>query len=218
MNDCLALFFTGSNGGNGSRSKTREERVAANLAAEIETRRQDIRHAQISVGVAKAAVADAYKQHGRSSQAFMLAVTKLRREQMREQTCSSVLSRLEDAQHMTQMREMTVSALTALKGTNLESNDFESLYSTADDHAAIAEEAKEQVAEIAQCFSTSGDNTDIDELLVELGLESKLDKPAQLDIEPGQETSFDAPSVPETISTPIENEANENTTVPPINM
>jgi len=170
MNDCLALLFSG--GGGGAGSAAREEKVAARLAAEIDTRRNDMRHAEISVGVAKAAVADAYRDQGRTSPAFLLAVTKLRREQMRQKTCSSVLSRLEDAQHMTAMRDMTISALTALKGTNLETNDFESLYSSADDHAAIAEEAKEQVAEIATCFSNSGGDTDIDALLVELGLEA----------------------------------------------
>ena len=170
MNDCLALFFSG---GGGAGSAAREEKVAARLAAEIDTRRNDMRHAEISVGVTKAAVADAYRDQGRTSQAFLLAVTKLRREQMRQKTCSSVLSRLEDAQHMTAMRDMTISALTALKGTNLETNDFESLYSAADDHAAIAEEAKEQVAEIATCFSNSGGDTDIDALLVELGLEAE---------------------------------------------
>ena len=169
MNDCLALLFSG---GGGAGSAAREEKVAARLAAEIDTRRNDMRHAEISVGVAKAAVSDAYRDQGRTSQAFLLAVTKLRREQMRQKTCSSVLSRLEDAQHMTAMRDMTISALTALKGTNLETNDFESLYSSADDHAAIAEEAKEQVAEIATCFSNSGGDTDIDALLVELGLEA----------------------------------------------
>ena len=169
MNDCLALLFSG---GGGAGSAAREEKVTARLAAEIDTRRNDMRHAEISVGVAKAAVADAYRDQGRTSQAFLLAVTKLRREQMRQKTCSSVLSRLEDAQHMTAMRDMTISALTALKGTNLETNDFESLYSSADDHAAIAEEAKEQVAEIATCFSNSGGDTDIDALLVELGLEA----------------------------------------------
>ena len=169
MNDCLALLFSG---GGDAGSAAREEKVAARLAAEIDTRRNDMRHAEISVGVAKAAVSDAYRDQGRTSQAFLLAVTKLRREQMRQKTCSSVLSRLEDAQHMTAMRDMTISALTALKGTNLETNDFESLYSSADDHAAIAEEAKEQVAEIATCFSNSGGDTDIDALLVELGLEA----------------------------------------------
>jgi len=172
MNDCLVAWF-GSD-----QSQSRADKVQSKLASEIDLRRNDVRHAQISVGVTKAAVADAYRAQGRKSQAFSLGVAKLRREQMREQTCSSVLRRLEDAQHMTAMREITVSALTALKGINFQSNEFQSLYSTVDDHAAIAEEAKEQVEEIAECFSVSNGDSDIDELLIELGLETKTSVPS----------------------------------------
>lgn len=217
MNDCLAIFFS-SNGG--STPQVREDKNITRLKNEIEVRRQDLRHAQISVGVSKAAVAEAYRTHGRTSQAFLLAVTKLRREQMREQTCTSVLSRLEDAEHMTAMREITVSALTALKGTKLGNNDFESLYSSADDHAAIAEEAQEQVAEIAQCFSASGGDTDIDALLVELGLESPINTQpaiAQLNVDTQEaDVILSVPSVPTKPLNNINDTENIKETLPTI--
>lgn len=172
MNDCLAFFWSGSSASAGS---TREEKITTKLLAEIERRRDDLRHAQISVGVSKVAVKEAYKEYGRTSQAFQLAVTKLRRTQMRERTCTHVLSRLEDAHHMTAMREIAESAITALKGTKLNNNDFESLYSTVDDQAAIAQEARDQVDEIANCFALSDGDEDIDQLLKELGLEESVD-------------------------------------------
>jgi hypothetical protein len=169
MEDCFGWWAT-----SGTRRKEEAtEKLSRQISMQVATRREDVLHANLSVKMAKDAAKAAFIDHGQTSSTFVVAVTRFNRERTRERACTNVLKQLEDAQHMMQMKEMTKSALLTLRLADRATggDNLDVLLDTTDNEVALAEEAKTQIEEIANCFAPSGDLGNMDALLLELGLE-----------------------------------------------
>lgn len=154
---------------------TKQARAIQRLTAEIQLRKEDVTHSRLAVEIASDAVKSAYRTYGKSSTQVTLAATRLARERVRETACGQVLKQLEDAHHMMTLKEMTTSALGTLKMTGVGGQNLDGLLDVTDNEMAMVDEARQQIDEIAKCFSTDTHCQDVDDVLASLGLETSLD-------------------------------------------
>ena len=190
------------------------------ISMQVANRREDVLHASLSVNMAKESVKVAFTQHGQASSQFISAITRLNRERTRERACTNVLKQLEDAQHMMQMKEMTKSALVTLRLAERATgkDNLEKLLDTTDNEVALADEAKAQMDEIANCFSQPGGDLDnVDMILQELGLvpaaasqptlnssvSAELSQPTQPNMSPPQPEEAKGPIGNSSVSVPF---------------
>lgn len=169
MEDCLAWMRQPANS-----APSKQEQILAKLRSEIQLRQEDITHSRLAVEIATEGVKTAYRTHGKTSPQVGLAATRLSRERVREMACGQVLKQLEDAHHMLTLKEMTTSALGTLKLTGVGGQNLDGLLDVTDTELALVDEARQQIDEIAKCFSTDTHYQDIDDVLTSLGLEPPL--------------------------------------------
>lgn len=150
---------------------SKQEQILAKLRNEIQLRSDDVTHSRLAVEIATEEVKTAYRMHGKTSAQVGLAATRLSRERVREMACGQVLKQLEDAHHMMALKEMTTSALGTLKLTGVGGQNLDGLLDVTDTELAMVDEARQQIDEIAKCFSTDTHYQDIDDVLSSLGLE-----------------------------------------------
>lgn len=199
MDDCLAWLRQSPDP-----KVTKQTRIIERLTSEIKLRHEDVTHSRLAVEIASDAVKTAYRTYGRTSTQVTLAATRLARERVREMACGQVLKQLEDAHHMISLKEMTTSALGTLKMTGVGGQNLDGLLNVTDNELAMVDEARQQIDEIAKCFSTDTHCQDVDDVLASLGLDAASDGSGATSSAPiPQNTKHPITELPETGAAPM---------------
>jgi len=132
---------------------------AQRLASAVKDGRDDVRHSIIWLAVCKQRVLDAYNDANKDQMdpSFLRELETFKRCKIKLSACGNLLHQLEEAQHMASMRAMTEKTLRTLERSTTDGDEsFIQMYNRTDNYVAIAEQAREQVDEIASAFSTIG--------------------------------------------------------------